>query len=116
MASSEVKSKLLRFLKKGHSIEQDNLKWMNDLKGWIQTQCTFVQMYVVKGSSLAWLVMMPSMENIEAIGHPYVRILIDIKKRLTFEVLGKVVQEFEIENAESKRKTVGNSQNFSSTN
>ena len=52
MASSKVKSKLLRFLKKGHSIEQDNLKWMNDLKGWIQTQCTFVQMYVVKGSSL----------------------------------------------------------------
>ena len=52
MASSEVKSKLLRFLKKGHSIEQDNLKWMNDLKGWIQTQCTFVQMYVVKASSL----------------------------------------------------------------
>ena len=38
MASSEVKSKLLRFLKKGHSIEQNNLKWINDLKGWIQTQ------------------------------------------------------------------------------
>ncbi len=65
-------NQLLRFLTKYHFIKQDDLKWMNDLKGWIQTQCAFVQMYIVKGSSLAWLVVMPSMEKKEAIGHPYV--------------------------------------------
>jgi hypothetical protein len=44
MASSEVREKLLRFLKKNPSIEQEDLKWMNYMKDWIQTQCAFVQM------------------------------------------------------------------------
>ena len=43
---------------------------------------------------------MPSMEKMEAIGHPYVRILSDMKKRLTFEVLDRALQEFEIDAAE----------------
>ena len=50
-------------------------------------------MYMVKGSSLAWLVVMPSIEKIETIGHPYVRVLVDVNKTVTFEVLGKTVQE-----------------------
>ena len=61
-------------------------------------------MYMVKGSSLAWLVVMPSIEKIETIGHPYVRVLVDVNKTVTFEVLGKTVQEFKIENAESTEK------------
>ena len=39
LARSEVTS-ALRFLKKGNQIEEDILKWMADLKGWVRTQCT----------------------------------------------------------------------------
>ena len=62
MASNPVRLKLLQMLKSSdHSKFEESKQWLTELKHW--TQCPTLQLYIVTGTTVAWLVNQRNQRN-----------------------------------------------------
>ena len=94
-----VRLQLLQLLKQSNKIDfETNIEWLTKLKEWINTQCPYLQMYVVKGRSVGWLVIIPSDRKVEELASPDIRVLVNMDKTFQFQVLKSSVTEGEITN------------------
>ena len=94
MASNFVREKLLQVLKgSNHMHFEQNMQWLCELKQWIFQQCPTLQMYIVKGKTVGWLVIMPSEEKLDELGVLDIRILVNLDKTFQLQVFKTCAQE-----------------------
>jgi hypothetical protein len=95
MASAHVREKLACLLNKRATASHfgEDIKWLATVKSWINFHCPTLQSYLVKGKSIAWLVVHPSPEKLEEIKCIDVRILINLDKSFHLQGLKSTVQE-----------------------
>ncbi len=91
MTSAHVHAKLRQILSNTSKDEyHDAVKWMANLREWIEKQFPELQIQIVKGTSIAWLVIHPSIANVEQIGTHVVRLLVNMDKCNELHILQKV--------------------------
>jgi hypothetical protein len=74
MASNPVRLKLLQMLKSSDDCKfEDSKQWLTELKHWIHAHCPTLQLYIVTGKTVAWLVIMPSADKMEKLQTPDIR-------------------------------------------
>ena len=95
MASENVRQKLKQLLERGSNKDtfKEDIKL---LQSWINFHCLTLQTFVVKGVSLAWLLVYPSPEKTEQIGQGEVRLVVNVDKTFELQVLRTVVKQHDI--------------------
>ena len=65
MASDQVREKLKQLLKRGTSSKtfSEDIVWLQSLQSWINFHCPTLQTFLVKGISIAWLIIYPSQKR-----------------------------------------------------
>ena len=103
MASDQVREKLKQLLKRGTSSKtfSEDIVWLQSLQSWINFHCPTLQTFLVKGISIAWLIIYPSPEKTEQIGQAEVRLVINVDKSFELQILKKVVKQQDITERES---------------
>jgi hypothetical protein len=94
MASNTVRLKLQQMLSKSNTSNLDkDMQWISDLKDWICGECPSLQINIVKGKTIAWLLIMPSLDKMEELATPDIRILINMDKSYQLQILKQTAQE-----------------------
>ena len=70
--------------------------WLQSLQSWINFHCPTLQTFLVKGISIAWLIIFLNPEKTEQIGQAEVRLVINVDKSFELQILKKVVKQQEI--------------------
>ena len=94
MASNPVRLKLLQMLKSSDDSKfEDSKQWLTELKNWIHVHCPTLQLYIVTGKTVAWLVIMPSVDKIEELQTLDLRILVYMDKSFQLQVVKHIAQQ-----------------------
>ena len=92
---SDSRSKLRGFLNKRNANNgqfTDELNWIESMNAWIHYHCPTVQTHVLKGKTIAWLIVQPSEDILSEIRTHDIRIIINIDKSYDFQVLKTTVK------------------------
>ena len=86
---AESKVKLREYLIKRNSSNEDfsrELQWLESVKAWIHFHCPILQLFLVKGKTVAWLVVHPCEEMLNELKTQDIRLLINVDRSYEFQV------------------------------